>query len=200
MMSRTVSSSSMTKHVGLARELSTRPVRRFTAGARLSRPASVLPAAGSGTVKVLPTPDALSTAMSPPMRRHSRRLMASPSPVPPYLRVVELSAWVNSWKSLPICSVRHADAGILHGRSSRQSRPVRLAQTARSVTVPSLGELAGVAQEIEHDLAEAHGVGSASCRDPGAISTSSRLPFLAASGSAVVASLLDQDARSTSSG
>ena len=24
--------------------------------------------------------------------------------MPPYLRVVEASAWVNSWNSLPICS------------------------------------------------------------------------------------------------
>ena len=39
-------------------------------------------------VKVLPRPGSLSTVMSPPIIRQSRRLSASPSPVPPYLRVV----------------------------------------------------------------------------------------------------------------
>ena len=36
------------------------------------------------------------TLMSPPMRRHRWRLRASPRPVPPYLRVVPVSACVNS--------------------------------------------------------------------------------------------------------
>lgn len=43
--------------------------------------------------KVLPTPGSLSTPISPPMRVVRRRQMASPRPVPPYLRVVEASAW-----------------------------------------------------------------------------------------------------------
>ena len=42
--------------------------------------------------------------MSPPIIRQKRRLIASPSPVPPYLRVVEASAWVKAWNSLPNCS------------------------------------------------------------------------------------------------
>ena len=31
--------------------------------------------------------------------------MTSPNPVPPYLRVVDVSAWVKGWKSLSICSL-----------------------------------------------------------------------------------------------
>src|ERR1700722_16123689 len=41
----------------------------------------------------------LSTPIRPPMRSASCRQMASPSPVPPYLRVVELSACTNAWNS-----------------------------------------------------------------------------------------------------
>jgi len=39
--------------------------------------------------------------MSPPIIWQKRLLIASPRPVPPYLRVVEASAWENSWNSLP---------------------------------------------------------------------------------------------------
>ena len=38
--------------------------------------------------------------MSPPIIVQNRRLIARPRPVPPYLRVVDASTWVNSWNSL----------------------------------------------------------------------------------------------------
>ena len=40
-----------------------------------------------------PFPSSLSTQMLPPISSVSLRLMARPSPVPPYLRVVEASTW-----------------------------------------------------------------------------------------------------------
>ena len=40
---------------------------------------------------------------------------SGPSPVPPCLRVVDMSAWVNGWNSFAACSLRHADAGVAHG-------------------------------------------------------------------------------------
>ena len=49
--------------------------------------------------KVLPSPNTLLTPMSPPMSSASRLQMVRPSPVPPYLRVVELSPWKNEEKS-----------------------------------------------------------------------------------------------------
>ena len=49
-------------------------------------------------LKVLPCPGSLTTQISPPMSCTSWLLMASPRPVPPYLRVVELSAWVKGLK------------------------------------------------------------------------------------------------------
>ena len=50
---------------------------------------------GITSVKRLPCPGALSTVISPPSARASRRLMVKPSPVPPNLRVVELSPCTN---------------------------------------------------------------------------------------------------------
>ena len=46
-------------------------------------------------LKVLPSPDLLSTQISPPIISTRRLLMARPRPVPPYLRVVEVSAWLK---------------------------------------------------------------------------------------------------------
>jgi hypothetical protein len=51
---------------------------------------------GSRTVKVEPRTGSLSTVMSPPIIWQNRLLIASPSPVPPYLRVVDASACENS--------------------------------------------------------------------------------------------------------
>ena len=54
----------------------------------------------SGSVKKNsePRPTSLCTPSSPPMSRTRRREIARPSPVPPYLRVVDASAWPNSSK------------------------------------------------------------------------------------------------------
>ncbi len=51
---------------------------------------------------VLPSPSRLSTPTVPPISSASCLLMTSPSPVPPYLRVVEVSAWWKDWNRLPI--------------------------------------------------------------------------------------------------
>jgi len=49
---------------------------------------------------VLPTRGALTSRISPPSRRESSRLIASPSPVPPYLRLVLPSACWNASKMI----------------------------------------------------------------------------------------------------
>jgi hypothetical protein len=54
--------------------------------------------------KQLPSPGVLTTPASPPIRRAMLRVMARPSPVPPNLRVGELSAWVKGSKSVAACS------------------------------------------------------------------------------------------------
>src|SRR5688500_3125886 len=60
---------------------------------------------GSRTVNVDPSPWTLVTVRSPPIRRQKWRLIASPSPVPPYRLRVDASAWENASNSFPSCSV-----------------------------------------------------------------------------------------------
>ena len=55
-------------------------------------------------MKVLPTSGVLCTAISPPSTRAYSRLMVSPSPVPPYLRVIDVSACWKASKILSSCS------------------------------------------------------------------------------------------------
>ena len=62
--------------------------------------AAPLTAKGRVAQKVLPLPKELSTPISPPITSVSLREIASPSPVPPYRRVVEASACENDSKSL----------------------------------------------------------------------------------------------------
>ncbi|MBV6475800.1 MAG: hypothetical protein MOGDAGHF_01366 [Rhodocyclaceae bacterium] len=71
----------------------------------------VAPAAASGCTpkravkwNTDPRPGSLSTQMRPPISSTSALEIARPRPVPPYLRVVELSAWLKGWKSLAHCS------------------------------------------------------------------------------------------------
>ena len=59
---------------------------------------------GTSIQKVLPFPIALSTPIRPPISSTRRREIASPSPVPPNLRVIEVSACLKLWNSSPCCS------------------------------------------------------------------------------------------------
>src|SRR5262249_55636531 len=58
---------------------------------------------GSRTENTEPLPISLATVTSPPTRRASLRVMASPSPVPPKRCAVVASAWLNSSKSFACC-------------------------------------------------------------------------------------------------
>lgn len=50
-------------------------------------------------MNVLPLPGSLCTLIEPPISITSCWTMESPRPVPPYLRVVELSACSKAWKN-----------------------------------------------------------------------------------------------------
>src|SRR5450830_2020706 len=58
-----------------------------------------------GTAKrnVVPFSASLSQEILPCISSTSRLQMDSPSPVPPYFRLMELSAWLNGWNSRACC-------------------------------------------------------------------------------------------------
>ena len=86
-------------------------------------------------VNVEPRPGVLATVTSPPSIWQKRRVMVRPSPVPPYLRVVEESAWVNGWNSLPICSaVMPMPSSVT--RKSTQPAPSPGSRATSRVIVP----------------------------------------------------------------
>src|SRR4029079_18027404 len=70
-----------------------------------SEPGPCWTAEGRYTVKVEPSPYTLVTVRSPSIRRQNCRLIARPSPVPPYLLLVLASAWENASNSRPSCSL-----------------------------------------------------------------------------------------------
>ena len=61
-------------------------------------------ASGSSKKKSDPFPSSLTTLISPCISLISFLEIARPRPVPPYLRVVEVSAWLKAWNSCPIFS------------------------------------------------------------------------------------------------
>ena len=114
--------------------------------------------------KVDPRPGVLSNQIRPPSISHSRRLIASPSPVPPYSRVVDASTCENGLKILSRSS-RNADAGI-HDREmqliGRLPGPERF-DIYHDFALPR--ELDGVAEDVEKYLSQAQSVAHHDCRN-----------------------------------
>ena len=101
---------------------------------------------------------------SRPSARPARRRLSSPRPVPPYLRVVELSACSNAPK-------------IFCCFSAGMPMPVSETQSAASIDEASrfdelhvehhlalLGELDRVADQVHHDLPQPAGIADSTCR------------------------------------
>ena len=81
----------------------------------------------------------------------------------------------------------------LHARSSIQSRPSSTARVAsRRATVAVLGELAGVAEQVEEDLAHLGHVGAHVAELRRRSARRSALPFFSTSGWIVVVDVVDQ--------
>ncbi len=109
-------------------------------------------------VKVLPTPASLSSQICPPINSTSRRLIVSPRPVPPCLRVVDMSACEKGWNNLAACSrVMPMPVSRTENFNCTFS-PVCSSSSILSRISPSLGELDGVVDQIGEDLAEAQRV------------------------------------------
>ncbi|MCO5612280.1 hypothetical protein L7F22_066545 [Adiantum nelumboides] len=152
--SRVAASSSITKMVP-------RSPGPAALSASASSAAPVSKRTGRVSVKVVPSPCRLSTAIAPPSISAKARVIARPSPVPPKRRVVEASAWVKRSKQPPHLLRCHPDPGIGHGEAHRRVDP-----GDREGDPAVLGELRGVAQEIDQALAQLGdvGVGAAQIR------------------------------------
>jgi hypothetical protein len=101
-------------------------------------------------------PGSLSTVTSPPIMRASLRERARPSPVPPNFCAVVESAWLNSSNSFACCS------DVMPMPVSETANSTKVAAIAhlacRKLDLARFGELAGIAEEVEQDLLEPHGV------------------------------------------
>ena len=83
----------------------TSTLRSAGASDAASSSATCSPASNSRLkLKLLPLPGVLSTSICPPMPWVSCWEMASPSPVPPYCRVMVLSAWEKDLNNRACCS------------------------------------------------------------------------------------------------
>ena len=86
-------------------------------------------------LKQEPSPASLTTSIWPPMRPTSCWLIASPRPVPPYWRVVELSAWQKAINKFDSCSgVMPMPVSVTEKRRLAASAPAAVASTSRLIS------------------------------------------------------------------
>ncbi len=86
--------------------------------------------------KVLPRPGSLIAPMLPPISSTSSFEMASPSPVPPKLRVVDTSAWWKGSKSSSICEASIPMPVSVTSTRSNASRPADPSAESSTATFP----------------------------------------------------------------
>ena len=152
-------------------EAGSRQARRARSGGR--RRAERYPRRGSGhrrhraagagadaskprrAVKIEPRPGLLSTVTSPPMASASRREMTRPSPVPPRRCEISIVGLPELGEQTLDRLCRKPDAGILD--ADGDARPRRRPPLARDADqqAAAVGELHRVADQVEHDLANA---------------------------------------------
>ena len=112
--------------------------------------------AGKRTVKTEPLPGSLVTVTSPPIMRASLRVIAKSeagAAVLPGGRGIGLAEFLEQ---LRLLLRRHADAGVGHGDLDPIVPVDHPPDPQRHLAL--LGELAGIAQKIEQDLPQPHGV------------------------------------------
>ena len=118
------------------------------------------PSPAVNSVNVEPTPGCCPRRCRRPSSRQKRRLIARPRPVPPYLRVVEASTCVKSLEqpARPAPSVMPMPVSLDLRSASSRRRPLT-ARVTSTRTRAVLGELAGVAEQVEEHLAHLGEVG-----------------------------------------
>ena len=109
---------------------------------------------------VLPLPASLSTQRRPPISCTSCDEMVRPSPVPPYVRVMEPSACVKASKTLLLTVQRDADARVPDGEVQHDVLWCRRLPRHAKHDLALVGELDGVPEQIDENLAQASGVAS----------------------------------------
>ena len=151
---------------------------------------------------VLPRPTSLSSQISPPIIWTSRAEIARPSPVPPYLRVVDVSAWEKALKSFCCLSGGMPMPVSLTAKCRQTSCSVRDSHLDPEHHLPRFGELDGVADQVDDDLAQAVGVAHQGIGHVGATWPASSSPFLWARRASVatVSSRVSRRSKSTSPG
>ena len=109
--------------------------------------------------KVLPRPGSLSTAIVPPIRATRRAAIVRPRPVPPYLRVVEVSSCSKARKIFSCLSGgMPMPVSLTVKRSSTSLRRGVAGDLHAHDHLALLGELDGVADQVEQHLAQPAGV------------------------------------------
>ncbi len=108
--------------------------------------------AGRWSVKVLPSPGALTTSIDPPSSRAISRLIVRPRPVPPYLRLVVPSACWNASK-MSCCFSTGMPMPVSRTANARTPSPCsRAARWTRQRHAAAGGELEGVREQVLQDL------------------------------------------------
>ena len=117
---------------------------------------------------VLPRPGSLSTQIRPPISSTSLAEIVRPRPVPPNRRVVEPSACSNGSKIVSQLLGGDADPRVGDGEAEDDSldRPASSSDNGDDDLAP-LGELDGVADQVDQDLAQPAGVADQSVGDLG---------------------------------
>ncbi len=119
-------------------------------------------------MNVLPLPGELTRRISPPRSREISRLIASPSPVPPYFRLVLPSACWNASKMIcclsggmpmPVSETEIASTADARFRSSFSVFQPALHRLHRQRDLALLGELERVGEQVLDDLLEPLRVG-----------------------------------------
>ena len=80
--------------------------------------------------------------------------MARPRPVPPYLRVMESSAWLNAEKRRLDLLRLQADAAVANGKAQGDFVLTALLQAHRNDNLALFGEFHRIAGQIHQHLAE----------------------------------------------
>ena len=146
-------SSRMRRFVALSSTTSTRiPWRHGGSGGGGSGCAGSARPSRSVKWNWLPCPGSLSTQIRPSIISTRREAMASPSPVPPWRRVIEASACSNISKMAACLSAGMPMPVSLTQKCSAASVGDSDSARTSSTTSPLLGELEGVAHQVDDDL------------------------------------------------